>query len=115
MSTLLRDYNLLKAHYQSLLDKKIQAQLAENLERKQKGEQFRILDAATPPMHPIKPDKKNLFGLAFILALGLGGGLAYLKEYMDRSFYKGAEVEQFLGFPVIAVLPRIGTRKAKGN
>ena len=111
MSTLLRDYSLLQENYQSLLDKKIQAQLAENLEKRQKGEQFKILDPATPPMYPFKPDKKKFFALAFALALGFGGGLAYLREYMDRSFYKVDDIEQFLGFPVIATIPKIEKRK----
>ena len=115
MSTLLRDYNLLQENYQSLLDKKIQAQLAENLERTQKGEQFKILDPATPPMSPFKPDRNKFFGFAFVLGLGLGGGLAFLREQMDRSFYKADDVEQLLGFPVIAALPKIETRKTKGN
>jgi len=115
MSTLLRDYSLLQENYQSLLDKKIQAQLAENLERRQKGEQFKILDIATPPAQPFKPDKRRIFGFAFVLGLGLGGGLSFLREQMDRAFYKADDVEQFLGFPVIATLPKIETRKTKGK
>jgi polysaccharide chain length determinant protein (PEP-CTERM system associated) len=115
MSTVLRDYSLLQENYQSLLDKKIQAQMAENLERKQKGEQFKVLDPATPPMYPFKPDRNKFFGLALLLGLGLGGGLAFLSEQIDRSFHKPDEVEQFLGFPVIATLPRIETKKAKGK
>jgi polysaccharide chain length determinant protein (PEP-CTERM system associated) len=115
MSTLLRDYTLLQENYQSLLDKKIQAQMAENLERKQKGEQFKVLDPATPPMYPFKPERNKVFGLALLLGLGLGGCLAFLTENMDRSFHKADDVEQFLGFRVIATLPRIETRKGKGN
>ncbi len=113
MSTLLRDYGLLQENYQSLLDKKIQAQMAENLERKQKGEQFKVLDPATPPMYPFKPDRNKFFGLALLLGLGLGGCLAFLRENMDRSLHKPDEVEQYLGFPVIATLPIIKKGKSK--
>jgi polysaccharide chain length determinant protein (PEP-CTERM system associated) len=113
MAALLRDYRLLQNNYRSLLDKKIEAELAENLERKRQGEQFKILDPATPPTSPFKPDKKKIFGFAFVLALGLGGGLAFLREQMDQSFHKVDEVEEFLGFPVIASIPRIESKKSE--
>ncbi len=115
MSTLQRDHNLLQEQYRKLLDKKIQAELARNLEETQKGEQFKILDPATPPRQPFKPDKRKVFGLALALGLGLGGGLAFLREQLDRSFHGADDVEQFLGFPVIATLPRIEARKGKGK
>ncbi len=40
---LLRDYENLGENYRSLLDKKLNARVAENLEKRQKGEQFRII------------------------------------------------------------------------
>ena len=115
LSALLRDYSLLQENYNSLLEKKTQAQLAENLEKRHKGEQFRILDVATPPMSPVRPDRVKFFSLAFVLGIGLSGGLAFMRENLDRSFYKADDVEQLLGFPVIATIPRIQTKKAKGN
>jgi polysaccharide chain length determinant protein (PEP-CTERM system associated) len=115
MSTLQRDHGLLQENYRKLLDKKIQANLAENLEERQKAEQFKILDPATPPTEPFKPDRRKVFGLAFALGLSLGGVLAFMRERFDRSFYEAQDVEQFLGFPVIATLPRIEARKGKGK
>jgi len=115
ISILLRDYNHLQETYQSLLDKKIQAQLAENLEKRQKRDQFKILDPALPPMNPFKPNRKQFFGLAVILGLGLGGCLAFVREHTDRSFHKADDVERFLGLPVIATLPRIETRRSNGK
>jgi hypothetical protein len=43
---LMRDYGTLQGLYQSLLAKKQESQIATNLERRQVGEQFRILDPA---------------------------------------------------------------------
>ena len=40
--TLMRDYENLKSSYQSLLDKRLHALVAENLEKRQKGAQLRI-------------------------------------------------------------------------
>ncbi len=64
-------------------------------------------------MYPFKPDRNKFFGLALLLGLGLGGCLAFLRENMDRSLHKPDEVEQYLGFPVIATLPIIKKGKSK--
>ncbi len=107
LSLLMRDYDLLKTNYQSLLDKKIQAQMAENLERKQQGEQFRILDPARLPEKPIKPD----FNRIMLIGLAIGGvgglGLAWFRETWNQKFHTDSEIESVLGIPVIAVIPNL--------
>jgi len=69
---LTRDYDLLKANYQSMLDKKIQAQMAESLERKQQGEQFKILDPARLPEKPVKPDRNRILMIGAFIGLVSG-------------------------------------------
>jgi len=107
LATLTRDYNLFRSNYQSLLNKKIQARLAENLERRQMGEQFKILDPARLPEKPFKPDRKRIMLIGAFLGFVFGGGLAYMKETIDQSFRKVEEMEDFLGLSVIASIPRI--------
>ncbi|MFX0198284.1 MAG: XrtA system polysaccharide chain length determinant [Candidatus Hodarchaeota archaeon] len=111
MAELNRDISQLRDRYRSLSNKKFQAKLAENLERRQKGEQFKILDPAIIPEKPIKPSRKKILFLGAFFGLVLGCGLGYTRETMDRSFHKPEEVEQLLGFPVIAAIPRIENRK----
>jgi uncharacterized protein involved in exopolysaccharide biosynthesis len=53
--SLRRDYQNIQTTYDSLLARKLEAEIAVNMERKQKGEQFRILDPAKQPQKPIKP------------------------------------------------------------
>src|SRR6267143_4999845 len=55
-----RDYGNLKENYRSLLDKKLNARLSENLEKRQKGEQFRIIDPANLPQKPETPDRLKI-------------------------------------------------------
>jgi uncharacterized protein involved in exopolysaccharide biosynthesis len=111
LATLTRDYGLLKANYQSLLDKKIQARMAENLERRQMGEQFTVLDPARLPEKPYKPDPRRVMLIGVFLGLVFGCGLAYMRETGDRSFHRMEDIEKALGFPVIATIPRIGAAK----
>ena len=49
LMTLKRDYENTQESYNSLLNRKLEAEIAVNMEKKQKGEQFRIIDRAALP------------------------------------------------------------------
>lgn len=72
-----RDYESLRLNYQSMLNRKMEAQLAENLEKRQKGERFRIVDPANLPQVPYWPDKRLILLVALILGAGVGFGLVF--------------------------------------
>ena len=107
LTFLTRDYDLMKANYQSLLDKKTQAQMAENLERKQQGEQFKILDPARIPEKPFKPDRNKILLVGAVLGLALGLGLTWFRESLDQSFHTVSALEDYLGIPVLATIPNL--------
>jgi capsular polysaccharide biosynthesis protein len=111
LALLTRDYDLLKTNYQSLLDKRIQAQMAENLERKQQGEQFKILDPARIPEKPIKPDRNKILLMGLMLGFASGFGLAWFRESLDQSFHTVSDVETYLGIPVLATIPNLKSKK----
>jgi polysaccharide chain length determinant protein (PEP-CTERM system associated) len=73
MSQITRDYEISKANYRSLLDKKIAAEMATEMEHRQKSERFTIGDTARVPGRPFRPNRPLLAGLgsAFGLLLGL--------------------------------------------
>ncbi len=102
-----RDYDNLKAIYDSLLNRRLEAEISVNMEKKQKGEQFQIIDPARAPEKPIEPDMKRLFLLTVAIGLGIGGGLVYLLEFMKRSFKSIHEVESYLELPVLATVPSL--------
>ena len=109
--SLKRDYENLKALFDSLLKRKLEAEIAVSLERKQKGEQFRVIDPAKVPTRPVEPDMKKVMLIALILGLGLGGGLAYLIEFLDTYFKTPEEVESALKVPVLVGLPMMYNEK----
>ena len=100
-----RDYSTMQSRYQTLLQKKIDARMSEQLERRQKGEQFKVLDSAIIPEKPVKPDIKKVMLFALMAGLGFGCGLAYLREIMDASFYSTEDIEVFLGTKVLVSIP----------
>jgi polysaccharide chain length determinant protein (PEP-CTERM system associated) len=110
--SLRRDYQNIQTTYDSLLGRKLESEIAVNMERKQKGEQFRILDPAKMPQKPIKPNMQKLFILVVGAGLGLGGGIIFLLEYLDNSFKRPEDIEEDLGLPVLCSVPQIIDRRA---
>lgn len=105
LTKLTRDYSTKRSRYQTLLQKKIDARMAEELERRQKGEQFKVLDPAIIQEKPVKPDVIKVMLIALMAGLGIGCGLGYLREIMDGSFYSSEDVEAFLGTKVLVSIP----------
>jgi len=112
LSELTRDYSTLQATYQSLLTKKQESQLAANLERRQIGEQFKILDPARMPEKPSSPDRPRLYLLGVVAALAIGFGFAGITEYFDRTLRSEEDVRLVLNFLVLATIPNIERTRA---
>jgi protein tyrosine kinase modulator len=103
--SLQRDYNNLQGLHNSLLNRKLEAEIAVSMEKKQKGEQFRVIDPAKIPMRPIKPDVRKIILMTLALGLGLGGGLAFVVETMDTSFKSPDEAEKEFDIPILISIP----------
>src|SRR2546425_4221849 len=103
-----RDYESTRELYQSLLKRHGEAQIAESMEQRQKGEQFRILDPALAPREPVTRPVR-LFLMALVLSLGLAAGAVVLAEQLDTSFHSVDELRQFSTVAVLASIPRIVT------
>jgi polysaccharide chain length determinant protein (PEP-CTERM system associated) len=106
---LMRDYDALRAHYQSLLDKKLAAQMASELESRQKGERFIVLDPASAPGRPSGPNRAMISFAGLVFGLLGGIGLAIAIEMMDQSVRSEHEAAHLLGIPVLAGVPQIYT------
>ena len=105
LQSIQRDYNNIKDSYNSLLARRLEAELAVNMEKKQKGEQFRILDYARLPEKPISPDVKMLFMLSLAIGFGLGGGTAFLLEFLNPTLRRDEQIETEIGLPILASIP----------
>lgn len=103
---LTRDYSTLQQTYSSLLSKREDSKLAANLERRQIGEQFKILDPASLPEKPYNEKRRLAMLVGGPLAgLLLGFILIALLEYLDSSFRVEDEISRVLSIPVLAVIP----------
>lgn len=105
LADLRRNYDISLENYKSLLNKKLNARLAENLEKRQKGEKFRIIDPANLPEKPFKPNRMKIVLLGTIIGLGMGIGLVYFTGFMNPAFQKSEDFAGVLTPPVLATIP----------
>jgi polysaccharide chain length determinant protein (PEP-CTERM system associated) len=109
--SLKRNYENIQETHNSLLKRKLEADIASNMEKRQQGEQFRIIDSGRLPDKPLSPDMKRLFLICLAAGLGCSGGLILLLNFLDNSVKKPEVVPNKLGIPVLAVMPTIKHRK----
>jgi polysaccharide chain length determinant protein (PEP-CTERM system associated) len=105
LQSIMRDYENIQSNYHSLLEKRLQAKISENLEKRQQGEVFRILDLANYPVVPYKPNRWKIILIGIILALGSGVGLALLREEVDQTIRTEEQLWELIKFPVLASIP----------
>jgi polysaccharide chain length determinant protein (PEP-CTERM system associated) len=118
IATLTRDYQKLNENYLALLNRKLEADMAAKLEKRWKGEQYRILDPANLPEHPVSPNKLLFLLAGIVLGLGAGIGTALAADFLDHSIKHVQELEELLPFPVLASIPFIETelgRRPRGR
>jgi len=107
LQELKRDYANIQDVYTSLLDRKLEAELSMNMEKKQKGEQFRILDHARVPQKPISPDVKKAFVIYFGAGGALAGGIIFLLFIFDNAVRRDEDIEEEFGLPILAEIAPI--------
>jgi uncharacterized protein involved in exopolysaccharide biosynthesis len=113
--SLSREYEAVQASYKEFSTKSEAARVSVDLETRQVGEQFRVLDPPRVPGRPVSPQRQinNAGGAAGGLFLGLL--IIALLEIRDGSLKTDADVEHVLKLPVIAVVPLLLTDRDRSR
>jgi uncharacterized protein involved in exopolysaccharide biosynthesis len=102
---LLRDYGLAKARYEDLNAKKSQSETATALENRQYGERLELLESASLPETPAKPNRLLIVGcgvgIGLILSLFVTGG----REMKDTSLKSLKDARAYTNLPVLGTVP----------
>lgn len=112
-AVLTREYGQLKKHYEYLVTRNLEAKSMLNLERSQRGSQFKIEDPARYPSKPMKPNFVKILALAAFCGLGAGVGLSLVHDFADSTFRNTGQIESFLGVPVVGVITYVETDEEK--
>lgn len=110
LAKITRNYDITRKKYQELLSKSFDSQLSENMEIKQKGRQFRIIDPPVLSQKPFAPNRQRILLVGLLAALAGGCGAAYLLETLNTSFKKSEDFDGYTNLPVLGVLPAVPTR-----
>jgi hypothetical protein len=105
LAQITRDYDISRQNYTALFEKRISAQMAAELERRQQSERFTILDPARVPMTPVKPKRLVLGVVASLVGLMLSAvfpvGLELKRNKLLGQWELPADI------PVLGRVPRV--------
>ncbi|KPU88253.1 tyrosine protein kinase [Variovorax paradoxus] len=97
-----RDVRVNGELYKSLLNSSLQLRLV----KEGKVGNVRLLDKATEPKRPVKPQKPLIVGLSLVLGLLSGVALAIIRSKMASGIHNPQEIEDRLGLSVYSVVPQ---------
>ena len=83
--------------------------MAGRLERRWKGERFRVLDPAFLPERPFSPRPVKVLGIGALLGLIVGLGACLVAEFLDPTIKDSDDLSSLGNFPVLARIPRFST------
>ena len=105
MISLIRDYENQKKSYDDLLKKKLEADVSQNLEKRQKGTQFQILDPANLPQESFKPDRRKAMLIGLLLALAAGFGGTLFLESTDLTLHDVRDFKHIYKVQILGMIP----------
>jgi len=93
--------------YETFLSAKTSTQISEAVQNSKLATKVSVVENATFPLAPVKPNKIKILALAVIFGLSLGVGGILLTEFSDTSFKTVEDVEKRLELRVIGTIPKI--------
>jgi LPS O-antigen subunit length determinant protein (WzzB/FepE family) len=107
LDALSREYEHLFKSFQDFSRRQLEASVQAQLERRQLGEQFRVLEQAFEAPEPSSPNRGLIVALGIVFGLGIGGGVALLRDMLDTSPHDARTLQSQLDLPVLASIPQI--------
>ena len=107
LNSLEREYESLVTSFRDFSVRRQQAAVQANLERKQLGENFRILESAFPATRPGSPNRILMLFVGVIVGLGAGVAMGLVLETSDSSIHDARRLQSYANMPVLVSIPSI--------
>jgi protein tyrosine kinase modulator len=101
------EYEHLFNTFQDFAKRQNEAQVQAQLERRQLGEQFRVLETAFKAPKPSAPNRPLILILGAVFAVMVGAGVGVLQEAIDTSPHDARQLQARIALPVLASIPAI--------
>lgn len=111
ISKLQRDFNNTQAQYNQAVARLSTAETGERIELLAKGQRISVIEQATPPQSPTKPNRMLIAAAGTGIGLASAFGVVVLMELLNRSIRRPVELTNRLGITPIGVLPYIRTQR----
>ncbi|MFH1701778.1 MAG: Wzz/FepE/Etk N-terminal domain-containing protein [Candidatus Zixiibacteriota bacterium] len=99
--------------YETFKNQLTGSEISQSIMRGGAESRYRVMEPASMPLKPIKPNRLKLSLMGMALGLIIGGAAAILSELFDHSFRKIEDVEETLKAPVLASIPNIPAIRGK--
>jgi uncharacterized protein involved in exopolysaccharide biosynthesis len=110
---LTRDYDNAVIKYKEVKAKQLEAELAESLERENKGERFSLIEPPQIPEKPSKPNRLAIFFLGLVFSFAGGIGTVVVAESLSKSIKSVSGLVQVTGEPPLISVPYIEIESEK--
>jgi polysaccharide chain length determinant protein (PEP-CTERM system associated) len=109
MAELTRNYEQSRKNYEQLQAKLDQSGMATDLEKKQQGAQFRVLDPPNLPQKPFSPNRLKLDLIGLVAGLMVGMAALAGTEILDDRIHSKEELATIVSAPVLSEIPPLTT------
>jgi polysaccharide chain length determinant protein (PEP-CTERM system associated) len=99
-----RDYNVLLAQHQQLLQRRETARMSEDVEQNASDVTFRVIDPPFVPLKPSEPNKTLLNGGVLLLSLAAGVGVALLISLIHPVVLDARSLTGLTGLPLLGAV-----------
>jgi len=107
------DYSNAEDRYKRLEEHKFAADMSSDVETRQKGERFVVLEPAQPPEHPYAPNRVLIDLLGLVVGVGAALFLVFVREILDATVKTKRELAERLKVPVFGEMPWLATKSGK--